>query len=98
MSQTSGGSNRGIRAAMAIQALEENPNVALIDIIDLLMDSTSIERDSDCSLWHVKGSVRGTIMADAINHAGIDKRAPDDVTQLYLRDEGLVIFDLKNNL
>jgi len=97
MSQSDTRGNSGIRAQMACELLNQNPDTPLIDIIDLLTNSTDVLRGSR-KPWHRDNSTRITLMSDAVDDAGIETVDPDEVTQLYLPEEGLVIVDLKNNL
>lgn len=88
---------QGIRAEMARRALRQNPDVPLIELIKLLTDPTAVDRGNR-RLLPAKGSIRSNIMNEAIEGCGIDKQNPSNVTQFYLRDEGLLIIDLEDQI
>lgn len=50
--------------------------------------------EGEVSLTANGGSVRGTLNKEALRHAGRDPENPGRARWYYLRDKGLLVFDL----
>lgn len=82
---------------MVRRALEDDPSLSLLDLITLYVDSAAIER-GDRALVNDNRSVRTAILPAALKDCGIDRADLGERTQLYLRDEGVLIVDLDDQL
>jgi len=92
-----GGDIVGLRAELAQQMLDPDPDVPLVELFDMACRS-ALASVGARSMYRTEGSVRTTIMAEAVNESDIDAENPEKVTQYYLKNKGIVILDLDANL
>lgn len=82
---------------MVRRALDDDPQLSLLDLIRLYVDGTSVER-GERSLVNDSRSVRTAILPAALDDCDIERTDLPKRKQLYLRDEGLLIIDLDDQL